>query len=165
VGGTQEPAPEGRHKRSLVEALTNWKSPFPLVVAPSGRGFWGSPLPRVASRSALPHPGLFLCGASRRVSLRRNCVKPVLTRKNFGQGLCHALTGLDDGVIPDPGRCPGLVCRAPSGLIPTSPIRPIRPIYLIRLIRLIRPIRPICCPCPVRGKSVSRPCKVRVPSV
>ncbi|NMA21114.1 MAG: DNA adenine methylase [Lentisphaerae bacterium] len=30
---------EGRHKRSLVEALSNWKSPFSLVVAPSGRGF------------------------------------------------------------------------------------------------------------------------------
>jgi len=47
VDGTQEPAPGGRHKRSLVEALSNWKSPFLLVVAPSGRGFWGS-----------SHPGL-----------------------------------------------------------------------------------------------------------
>jgi hypothetical protein len=44
--------------------------------------------------------------------------------------------GFADGVIPDPGRCPGLVCRAPSGLIPASPI-------------------PL----------TSCPCKVRVPSV
>ena len=66
VGGTSKPAPGGRHKRSLVEALSSWKSSFPLVVAPSGRGFWGESPPRVASRSALPHPGLFLCGAPRR---------------------------------------------------------------------------------------------------
>jgi len=26
------------------------------------------------------------------------------------------LQGFADGVIPDPGRCPGLVCRALSGL-------------------------------------------------
>jgi hypothetical protein len=44
--------------------------------------------------------------------------------------------GFADGVIPDPGRCPGLVCRALSGLIPTSPIRL------------------ISCPCKVRVKSV-----------
>jgi hypothetical protein len=44
--------------------------------------------------------------------------------------------GFADGVIPDPGRCPGLVCRALSGLIPASPIR-----------------------------LISCPCKVRVPSV
>ena len=66
VDGTQEPAPRGRHKRSLVESF---EQPFPLaVVAPFGRGFWGESLPRVASCSALPHPGLFLCGAPRRKS-------------------------------------------------------------------------------------------------
>ncbi len=27
---------------------------------------------------------------------------------------------LSFGVIPNPGRCPGLVCHAPAGLIPTS---------------------------------------------
>ena len=70
--------------------------------------------------------------------LRRNCVKPILAHKNFGQGLCHALTGLDDGVIPDPGRCPGLVCRAFRA-------NPNMPICLICLI---------CCPCKVRVKSV-----------
>jgi hypothetical protein len=65
----------------------------------------------------------------------------------MGKDYVTPLQGFADGVIPDPGRCPGLVCRAPSGLIPASPIRL------------------TSCPCPVRVKSVSRPCKVRVKSV
>jgi hypothetical protein len=77
--------------QSCREALSNWKNPFPLVVAPSGRGFWGSPLPRVASRSALPHPGLFLCGAPRRKNrpdkyqqgLNESSQKPKQCQRNF----------------------------------------------------------------------------------
>ncbi len=79
--------------------------------------------------------------ASRRHSISppTEKVKPTLAHKNFGQGLCHAL----------------------SGLIPTSPIRPI---YLIRPIRRPCKVRvpSVSRPCPVRVKSVSRPCKVRV---
>ena len=36
---------------------------------PCGRCLLEEAPPRVASRSALPHPGLLLCGASRRFSL------------------------------------------------------------------------------------------------
>jgi hypothetical protein len=53
--------------------------------------FLGQSLPRVASRSALPHPGLFLCGAPRRKNrpdkyqqvLKESSQKPKQCQCNF----------------------------------------------------------------------------------
>jgi len=52
-------------------------------------------------------------------------------------------------VISDPGRCPGLVCHAPAGLIPTSPIDPlclfVYPFGLFIATESWKELHQICC--------------------
>ena len=53
------------------------------------------------------------------------------------------------GRTPVPGRCPGLVCHAPSGLIPISPVRQIWRPCPVRVgcghQPTAKPFRVVCC--------------------
>ena len=74
AGDTNELLPEAFFTGSPMA------NPVPPPVAPLRALPLGGGPPRVASRFALPHPGLFLCGVSRRFSLALQAFFPVLIK-------------------------------------------------------------------------------------